>query len=83
MPVETLLMMLVSAIVCVLFYLAAERVYNIHYKLKAAGSPLSKLVTGDRKKIDDKELWIRRYRAKVLVLLAAVIIVPPIWILAI
>ena len=69
-------MILVSAIVCVIFYLAADSVYDFHYKLKTDSNPLSKLVTGDRKKLDNKDLWVKRYRAKVLVLLAVVIAVP-------
>ena len=69
-------MILVSAIVCVIFYLAADRVYDFHYILKTDSNPLSKLVTGDRKKLDNKDLWVKRYRAKVLVLLAVVIAVP-------
>ena len=69
-------MMLVGAIVCVIFYLTAGSVYNFHLKLKTDDNPLSKLVTGDRKNLDNKDLWVKRYRAKVLVLLAVVIIVP-------
>jgi hypothetical protein len=69
-------MTLISAIVCVIFYLAANTVYGLHYKLKTNGNPLSKLVTGDRKKLDNKALWVKRYRAKVLVLLAVVLSVP-------
>ena len=76
MPIETLLIIIFAAIVCVISYLAAGRVYDFHYKLKAGGNPLSKVVTGDRKKLDDKELWVRRYRLKVLILLALVIAVP-------
>jgi hypothetical protein len=76
LPIETLLIIIFAAIVCVISYLAAGRVYDFHYKLKAAGNPLSKVVTGDRKKLDDKELWVRRYRLKVLILLALVIAVP-------
>jgi hypothetical protein len=76
LPIETLLIIIFAAIVCVISYLAAGRVYDFHYKLKAGGNPLSKVVTGDRKKLDDKDLWVRRYRLKVLILLALVIAVP-------
>lgn len=76
MPVETLLIVLAAATLCIIAYLAAGHLYEWHYKLKADGNPLSKIVTGDRKKIDDKTLWVKRYRIKVLILLALVIIVP-------
>ena len=76
MSTEILIALLVSAIACVIAYLAAGRIYDLHYKLKANGNPLSKLVTGDRKKLDNKELWVRRYKAKVLFLLAVVIAIP-------
>ncbi len=76
MSIETLLTMIVGAIVCMIFYLSADRVYNFHFKLKTDNNPLSKLITGDRKTLDDKEQWIRRYRAKVMILLALVITVP-------
>ena len=76
MPIETLLIILFAAIVCVISYLAAGNVYDFHYKLKNDGNPLSKIVTGDRKKLDNKEQWVKRYRLKVLILLALVIVVP-------
>ena len=76
MSTEILIALLVSAIACVIAYLVAGRIYDLHYKLKVDGNPLSKLVTGDRKKIDNKELWVRRYKAKVLFLLAVVIAIP-------
>ena len=76
MPIETLLIILFAAIICVVSYLAAGSIYDFHYKLKTDGNPLSKVVTGDRKKLDNKEQWVKRYRLKVLILLALVIIVP-------
>jgi hypothetical protein len=60
----------------VVSYLAAGNIYDFHYKLKTDGNPLSKVVTGDRKKLDNKEQWVKRYKLKVLILLALVIIVP-------
>jgi hypothetical protein len=76
LSIETLLIILFAVIVCVISYLAAGRVYDFHYRLKAGGNPLSKLVTGDRKKLDNKELWVKRYRLKVVILLVLVIVVP-------
>lgn len=76
MSIETLLLILFTAIICVVSYLAAGNIYDFHYKLKTDGNPLSKVVTGDRKKLDNKEQWVKRYRLKVLILLALVIIVP-------
>jgi len=73
---EKLLLIIFAAIVCVVSYLAAGKIYDFHYKLKTAGSPLSKVVTGDRKKLDDKDQWVKRYRLKVLILLTLVIAVP-------
>jgi hypothetical protein len=75
LPVETVLLTLFAAIVCLVSYLAAGTIYDFHYKLKADGNPLSKVVTGDRKKLDDKEEWVKRYRFKVLILLALVVAV--------
>lgn len=76
MPIEALLIIIFAAIVCVISYLAAGAVYDFHFRLKTEGNPLSKLVTGDRKKLDDKEQWVKRYRLKVLILLTVVIAVP-------
>lgn len=76
MSIETLLLILFTAIICVVSYLAAGNIYDFHYKLKTDGNPLSKVVTGDRKKLDNKEQWVKRYKLKVLILLALVIIVP-------
>ena len=76
MPIETLLIILFAAIVCVISYLAAGSIYDFHCRLKTAGNPLSKVVTGDRKKLDNKELWVKRYRLKVLILLLLVTAVP-------
>ena len=76
MPIETLPLILFAAIVCVISYLAAGSIYDFHYRLKAKGSLLSKVVTGDRKKIDDKDQWVKRYRLKVLILLTLVVAVP-------
>ncbi len=76
-------MILIATIVCVISYLAAGSVYDFHYRLKTDGNPLSKLVTGDRKKIDNKELWVKRYRLKVLILLVLVVVVPIIGFIAI
>jgi hypothetical protein len=70
------LLILFTAIICVVSYLAAGNIYDFHYKLKTDGNPLSKVVTGDRKKLDNKEQWVKRYKLKVLILLALVIIVP-------
>ena len=75
MPIETLLIILFAAIVCVVSYLAAGSIYDFHYRLKTGGNPLSKVVTGDRKKLDNKDLWVKRYRLKVLILLSLVIAV--------
>jgi len=55
--------------------LLAGTIYDFHYKLKTAGNPLTKVVTGDRKKLDDKELWVKRYRLKVMILLPLVVVV--------
>jgi hypothetical protein len=68
--------MLFAAIACVISYLAAGNIYDFHYRLKAKGNILSKVVTGDRKKIDNKEQWVKRYRLKVLILLILVVAVP-------
>ncbi len=76
MSIETLLLMLFAAIVCVISYLAAGNIYDFHYRLKIKGNLLSKVVTGDRKKIDNKEQWVKRYRLKVLILLILVVAVP-------
>ena len=73
LPIETLLLKLFAAIICVVSYLAAGSIYDFHYKLKTNGNPLSKLVTGDRKKLDNKDQWVKRYRLKVLILLSVVI----------
>ena len=75
MPIETLLIILFAAIVCVISYLAAGSIYDFHYRLKTGGNPLSKVVTGDRKKIDNKDQWVKRYRLKVLILLSVVVAV--------
>ena len=75
MPIETFLLILFAAIVCMVCYLAAGTIYDFHYRLKAKGSRLSKVVTGDRKKLDDRGLWVRRYRLKTLILLALVVAV--------
>ena len=75
MPIETFLLILFAAIVCVVCYLAAGTIYDFHYRLKTKGSRLSKVVTGDRKKLDDKGLWVRRYRLKTLILLVLVVAV--------
>jgi hypothetical protein len=75
LPIETLLIILFAAIVCVAAYLAAGSIYDFHYKLKTEGNPLSKLVTGDRKKLDSKDQWVNRYRLKVLILLSLVVAV--------
>ena len=75
MSIETLLIILFAAIVCVISYLSAGSIYDFHYKLKKDGNRLSKVVTGDRKKIDNKDLWVKRYRLKVLILLALVVAV--------
>ena len=75
MPIETLLLILFAAIVCVISYLAAGSIYDFHYRLKTKGTFLSKVVTGDRKKIDNKDQWVKRYRLKVLILLALVVAV--------
>ena len=75
MPIETLIIILFAAIVCVVAYLAAGSIYDFHYRLKTDGNPLSKVVTGDRKKLDNKDLWVKRYRLKVLILLSLVIAV--------
>jgi hypothetical protein len=76
LSIETLFLILFAAIVCVVSYLSAGNVYDFHYKLKTKGNPLSKVVTGDRKKLDNKEQWVKRYRLKVLILLALVVTVP-------
>ena len=68
--------MLFAVIICVVSYLAAGSIYDFHYRLKTKGSFLSKVVTGDRKKIDNKDQWVKRYRLKVLILLALVVAVP-------
>jgi hypothetical protein len=73
---EIFLGCLLAAILCVIFHLAAGTVYDFHYKLKKDGSPLSKFLTGDIKNIDDKEKWVRRYRAKMLFLLAVITAIP-------
>lgn len=75
MPIETLLIILFAAIICIASYLAAGSIYDFHYRLKKDGNPLSKVVTGDRKKLDNKELWVKRYRLKVLILLTVVVAV--------
>ena len=75
MPIETLLLILFAVIICVASYLAADSIYDFHYKLKTGGNPLSKVVTGDRKKLDNKDQWVRRYRLKVLILLSLVVAV--------
>lgn len=75
MPIETVLMIFIAAIVCVVSYLVAGTIYDFHYKLKIDGNPLSKVVTGDRKKLDDKEQWVKRYRLKVMILLVLVVAV--------
>lgn len=75
MPIETLLIILFAAIICIIAYLAAGNIYDFHYKLKTDGNPLSKVVTGDRKKLDNKDQWVRRYRLKVLIILSLVITV--------
>jgi hypothetical protein len=75
LPIETLLIILFAAILCVVSYLAAGNIYDFHYRLKAGGNPLSKVVTGDRKKLDNKDLWVKRYRLKVLILLSLVVAV--------
>ena len=73
MSIETLLIILFAAILCVISYLAAGSIYDFHYRLKADGNLLSKVVTGDRKKIDNKDQWVKRYRLKVLILLSLVV----------
>ena len=75
MPIETLIIILFAAIICVVANLAAGSIYDFHHKLKTDGNPLSKVVTGDRKKLDNKDLWVKRYRLKVLILLSLVIAV--------
>jgi len=75
LPIETLLIILFAAIVCVISYLAAGNIYDFHYRLKTDRKLLSKVVTGDLKKIDNKDLWVKRYRLKVLILLALVVAV--------
>lgn len=74
LPIE-IIVMICGVSLCAMFYLAAEKIYDIHYKLKADDNPLSRIVTGDHKKLDDKNLWVRRYRAKVLFLMVMVIVV--------
>jgi len=73
---EFLLTILSSAILCILFYLAADFIYDVHYKLKKGGSPFTKIVTADVKNIDDKETWIKRYRAKLLLIMAVILAIP-------
>ena len=75
MPIEPFLIILFAAIICVVSYLAAGSIYDFHYKLKTDGNLLSKVVTGDRKKIDNKDQWVKRYRLKVMILLLLVIAV--------
>jgi hypothetical protein len=75
LPIETLIIIVFAAIVCVASYLAAGSIYDFHFKLKTNGNPLSKLVTGDRKKIDNKDQWVKRYRLKVMILLSLVVAV--------
>ncbi len=76
MSIETILLILFAAIVCVISYLAAGNIYDFHYRLKTKRNILSKVVTGDRKKIDNKDLWVKRYRLKVLILMTLVVAVP-------
>ena len=75
MSIETLLITLFATIICVASYLAAGSIYDFHYKLKTDKNPLSKVVTGDRKKLDNKDQWVKRYRLKVLILLSLVVAV--------
>lgn len=76
MSIEFFLTILVAAIFCVLFYLAADTIYAFHYKLKRNGNPLSKLITSDVKNLVDKEKWVRRYRAKTTFLLFVILATP-------
>ena len=75
MPIETLLIILFARNTYSLHYLAAGSIYDFHYKLKTDDNPLSKVVTGDRKKLDSKDQWVKRYRLKVLILLSVVVAV--------
>lgn len=76
MSIEVIILMIGGVSLCALACLAAEEIYEIHFKIKANENPLSKIVSGDHKKLDDRELWIKRYGDKVLLLIALVIIVP-------
>lgn len=76
MPIEFILMILVATILCIVSYLAADTIYKFHYKLKLEGNPLSKVVTGDREKLESRDVWVRRYRAKLLILLVIIIVSP-------
>jgi len=76
LSIDTPLLILFAAIACVISYLAAGSIYDFHYRLKTKGNLLSKVVTGDRKKIDNKDQWVKRYKLKVLILLTLVVAVP-------
>lgn len=76
MTSEFLLAIFSAATLCIFFHLFAGNIYDLHHKLRQGGSPLTKVLTADVKNIDDKEVWVKRYRAKVLVLMAVILAIP-------
>lgn len=76
MTPEFLLGIFSAATLCIIFHLFAGNIYDLHYKLKQGGSPLTKVLTADAKNIENKELWVKRYRAKVMVMMAIILMIP-------
>jgi len=76
LSVEFFLVLLAAVILCVVSYLAADRIYALHHKLRKGDNLLSRAVTADAKNFNDKEKWIRRYRTKTALLLVIIILIP-------
>jgi hypothetical protein len=68
--IEPLLLMLAfGVIILVLMYLNAGIIYDFHYNLKKDNNPLSKIISFNLKYLDDKPLWVKHYRIKLLMFL--------------